>query len=135
MGPSDCGKGFLLDILARRLKGKRVLGRQFLENVNPFDDKTSRSMCAYIPREDYLIGSLTVRETIEFAAKLALLDSTSRTERKTRVQDMLHGFGLFSIQDRKIGDPSTGGLKPDQRRRVAIARRLVAMPKIVFLGI
>lgn len=71
LGPSGCGKSTLLNILSRRLKGPDVTGDQLL-NQSAFSDAQLRSISTYVEQEDYLVGCLTVAETVGFAAKLAL---------------------------------------------------------------
>lgn len=87
MGPSGCGKTTLLNILSRRLKSNSVTGTQLLSG-SPFDDTTLRAISTYVEQEDHLIGSLTVRETVEFAAKLALPANITGQERRKRTEDM-----------------------------------------------
>lgn len=73
MGPSGSGKSTLLNVLAHRpiAKGAKVEG-QILINRAPASSTTfSRAGC-YVEQEDSLIGSLTARETLHFAAKLGL---------------------------------------------------------------
>jgi len=134
MGPSGCGKTTLLNILSRRLTGAGVTGDQMLAGMS-FDDSTLRSMSTYVEQEDHLIGSLTVRETIEFAAKLSLPGTVTARERRERTEDMLRDFGLVSVRDSKIGTPLQRGISGGQKRRVTTASQLITLPKIIFLGI
>lgn len=73
MGPSGSGKTTLLNVLARRNPGTRldVTGSV---NVNgaSISDIDLQSISSYVEQEDALIGSLTVRETLDFAARLSL---------------------------------------------------------------
>lgn len=133
MGPSGCGKTTLLDILARRLKSDAVTGTQLLGG-STFDSSTFRAISTYVEQDDHLIGSLTVRETVEFAAKLAL-PSMNRRQRKERTMDLLRDFGLLGVKDTKIGTPLQRGISGGQKRRVSTASQLVTLPKIIFLGI
>jgi ABC-type multidrug transport system ATPase subunit len=133
MGPSGCGKSTLLNILSRRLTGASVSGDQRLSGV-PFDDTTLRSMSTYVEQEDHLIGSLTVRETIDFAAKLALPVNVNSSERLERTEQTLKDFGLQSVKDSKIGTPLQRGISGGQKRRVTTASQLITLPKIIFLG-
>jgi ABC-type multidrug transport system ATPase subunit len=133
MGPSGCGKTTMLNILSRRLTGSSVRGEQFLAGA-PFDDATLRAMSTYVEQEDHLIGSLTVQETIEFAAKLALPGHVGRRERKERTEEMLRDFGLGSVKNTKIGTPLQRGISGGQKRRVTTASQLITLPKIIFLG-
>jgi ABC-type multidrug transport system ATPase subunit len=72
MGPSGCGKTTLLNVLARRdvSAGARVEGSTSVNGNNP-SLGAFRRLSSYVEQEDALIGSLTVRETMYFAAKLA----------------------------------------------------------------
>lgn len=79
MGPSGSGKTTLLNFLARRDNSgadatgfASVNGRTL--SLNEF-----RKMSSYVEQEDALIGSLTVRETMNFAARLSNPGSASLT--------------------------------------------------------
>ena len=133
MGPSGCGKTTLLNILSRRLKSSSVTGTQLIAG-SPFDSATLRAISTYVEQEDQLIGSLTVHETVEFAAKLALPGSITATERRQRTEDLLRDFGLLSVKDNKIGTPLQRGISGGQKRRVTTASQLITLPKIIFLG-
>ena len=73
MGPSGSGKTTLLNVLAHREPTKSASVQQSLY-LN--GTKTSRStffkLSSYVEQEDALVGSLTVRETLYFAAQLSL---------------------------------------------------------------
>jgi ABC-type multidrug transport system ATPase subunit len=73
MGPSGSGKTTLLNTLAHRVAaaGASTSGTV---SVNGLDADTSmiRHLSSYVEQEDALIGSITVRETVAFAAKLSL---------------------------------------------------------------
>lgn len=73
MGPSGCGKTTLLNVLARRAASSRakVLGESYV-NGSQVDSRTFQRMTSYVEQEDALIGSLTVQETLKFAADLSL---------------------------------------------------------------
>jgi ABC-type multidrug transport system ATPase subunit len=73
MGPSGSGKTTLLNTLAHRVA---AAGAETTGSININGQKANKSlislMSAYVEQEDALIGSLTVRETMMFAAQLAL---------------------------------------------------------------
>ena len=133
MGPSGCGKTTLLNIISRRLKSDSITGTQLLSG-STFDSATLRAISTYVKQEDHLIGSLTVRETIDFAAKLALPGNVTAKERRKRTENMLKDFGLFNVKDNKIGTPLQRGISGGEKRRVTTASQLITLPKIIFLG-
>jgi ABC-type multidrug transport system ATPase subunit len=70
MGPSGCGKTTLLNVLARRdNSGARLEGTTLINGTSP-PIASFRQLTSYVEQEDALIGSLTVKETMKFAAKL-----------------------------------------------------------------
>jgi ABC-type multidrug transport system ATPase subunit len=73
MGPSGSGKTTLLNTLSHRIAaaGASTSG-DILTNGQPIEWQHLRHLSAYVEQEDALIGSLTVRETMDFAARLAL---------------------------------------------------------------
>jgi ABC-type multidrug transport system ATPase subunit len=72
MGPSGCGKTTLLNVLARRSPGAaKVLGDSYV-NGTKVDAASFGRMTSYVEQEDALIGSLSVWETLRFAADLSL---------------------------------------------------------------
>ena len=73
MGPSGSGKSTLLNVLAHRpLAPKAKVEGEVLINRAPASSATFRRAGCYVEQEDSLIGSLTARETLNFAAKLGL---------------------------------------------------------------
>lgn len=73
MGPSGSGKTTLLNVLAHRLAtaGASVQGTMLTNGHKTVLDEFRR-ISSYVEQEDTLMGSLTVRETLHFAAKLSL---------------------------------------------------------------
>lgn len=73
MGPSGSGKTTLLNTLSHRAAAAGATTRgDILTNGQSIDWQHLRHLSAYVEQEDALIGSLTVRETMDFAARLAL---------------------------------------------------------------
>ncbi len=73
MGPSGSGKTTLLNTLAHRAAAAGATTRgDVLVNGQSINWQKLRHISAYVEQEDALIGSLTVRETMNFAARLAL---------------------------------------------------------------
>ena len=73
MGPSGSGKTTLLNMLAgRQATAKCKTDGDVLIDRLVVSKKTSQKLSSFVEQEDSLIGSLTVAETLEFAARLAL---------------------------------------------------------------
>lgn len=73
MGPSGSGKTTLLNVLAHRNASfnAEISGKVEVNGVKAAVDEF-QAISSYVEQEDSLIGSLTVRETLDFAARLAL---------------------------------------------------------------
>lgn len=69
MGSSGSGKTTLLNTLAQRQQPRQG---GVLINGAQCSLATHRAISSFVEQEDTLIGSLTVQETLKFAAKLAL---------------------------------------------------------------
>lgn len=106
---------------------------QLYLNGSPTDVKTLRHISAYVEQEDALIGSLTARETLEFAARLSLPSSSKAAIRQQRVESVLKAFGLGDQADDLVGTPVRKGISGGQKRRLSVASQLITSPKILFL--
>lgn len=87
IGGSGSGKTTLLNQMSGRIKGNRlsVSGRTLFNNSE--DASSIRS--AYVIQQDILIPTLTVRETLTYAAQLRLPSSVSQAERKQLVEEVI----------------------------------------------
>ncbi|KAG9228508.1 putative ATP-binding cassette transporter [Amylocarpus encephaloides] len=134
MGPSGSGKTTLLNTLSHRkaAAGANTHG-DILTNGQSIEWQHLRHLSAYVEQEDALIGSLTVRETMDIAARLALPPSISKKERLARVDDLLSSFGMVGQAHTIVGTPIKKGLSGGQKKRLGVASRLVTDPKILFL--
>jgi len=68
---SGSGKTTLLNVLAHREAGASVQKSIHL-NGAPIDLEDFRKLSSFVEQEDALVGSLTVHETLDFAARLSL---------------------------------------------------------------
>ncbi|KAL6708187.1 hypothetical protein ACN47E_003371 [Coniothyrium glycines] len=134
MGPSGSGKTTLLNVLAHRAAIPKTTTEADLRiNGSSTTLSTFRKLSSYVEQEDALVGSLTVQETLHFAAQLALPSTVTKTERKARITALLTAFGLREQSDALIGTPIRKGLSGGQKRRVSVASQLITSPKILFL--
>ena len=134
MGPSGSGKTSLLNVLAQRVAAKKAeVSGTVMVNGQQLSQTSLRQLSSYVEQEDALIGSLTVRETVDFAARLALPSSISKRERRSRVEDLITSFGLHRQAGTIVGTPLQKGISGGQKRRLSVASQLVTSPKILFL--
>ncbi|KAG6966149.1 hypothetical protein JG688_00006893 [Phytophthora aleatoria] len=132
MGPSGSGKTTLLDILADRISSGVISGDIFL-NGETRNLKTFRAVSSYVAQEDSLLGSFTVRETLEMAAKLSLPSSITHHEIVERVQTVIDEMGLRVCEHTLVGDVFRKGISGGQKRRLSIAIELLSEPSILLL--
>lgn len=134
MGPSGSGKTTLLNVLAHRAAASKaeVRGKVMVDGQQVSRTQL-RNLSSYVEQEDALIGSLTVRETVDFAAKLALGSGMTATERRQRVASLIDSFGLQNQANTIVGTPLQKGISGGQKRRLGVASQLVTSPKILFL--
>ncbi|KAK4210943.1 P-loop containing nucleoside triphosphate hydrolase protein [Rhypophila decipiens] len=133
MGPSGCGKTTLLNVLASRPTGAQNVDAAVLVNGSKPSREAFRQMSRFVEQDDALIGSLTVRETLHFASRLASTSSLPKQERTARIDGLLDSFGLRDQANALIGTPIRKGISGGQKRRVGVASQLITSPKILFL--
>ncbi|TIC63007.1 P-loop containing nucleoside triphosphate hydrolase protein [Wallemia mellicola] len=138
LGPSGAGKSTFLDVISKKAKGSP--GTIISFNDDPKFDM--RELAQYVEQDDALIGVLSVRETIEFAAKLryvttkridSLPTNITRGELLKRVDVTMKSLGISEIANNRIGTPIQRGISGGQKRRVTIACAVVSHPRILFL--
>ncbi|DAA75866.1 TPA_exp: putative ABC transporter [Trichophyton benhamiae CBS 112371] len=134
MGPSGSGKTTLLNVLAGRANSLRDgVNGEVLVNGRTASKETFRHLSSYVEQEDVLIGSLTVEETLYFAAQLSLSRSIPKKDRIQRIKYLLNSFGIQNQAKTLIGTPIRKGISGGQKRRVSVAAQLITCPKIIFL--
>ena len=134
MGPSGSGKTTLLNTIAHRMSSSKADVRgKIMINGQEVSRTKLQHLSSYVEQEDALIGSLTVAETISFAARLALGGELSPNDRKTRVKELVESFGLQAQANTIVGTPLQKGISGGQKRRLSVASQLVTSPRILFL--
>ena len=132
MGPSGAGKSTLLDLVADRKKIGYVSGNIYI-NKQPRSPLFRRET-AYCLQDDIHISTLTVEETIKYAAWARLPGSTSEKQLKERVELMLQMMGLTHVRNSIVGNALMKGISGGQLKRLSIAVDIVALPDLIFLG-
>ncbi|RWR92647.1 ABC transporter G family member 11 [Cinnamomum micranthum f. kanehirae] len=131
MGPSGSGKSSLLDALAGRLATNAFLSGTVL--LNGRKAKLSFGTAAYVTQDDNLIGTLTVRETISYSARLRLPDKMEWSEKRALVESTIIEMGLQDCADTVIGNWHVRGISGGEKRRVSIALEILMRPRLLFL--
>ncbi|KAG3103751.1 hypothetical protein PI124_g12713 [Phytophthora idaei] len=132
MGPSGSGKTTLLDILADRICSGTIKGEIVL-NGEKRDVKMFRIMSSYVAQEDSLLGSFTVQEMLEIAARLTMPSTTTAITIVKRVQSVIDDMGLRVCKNTMVGDMFHKGISGGQKRRLSIAIEMLSDPSILLL--
>lgn len=138
MGPSGSGKTSLLNAMALRLFNR--IGTTYIRNGNMTfngqipSNSVIRSVCSYVCQDDdALLPSLTVRETLRFAAGLRLPSHMSKEEKTQRAEAILLKMGLKDCADNLIGNELVKGISGGEKRRVTIAVQILTDPRVLLL--
>lgn len=132
MGPSGAGKSSLLDILSRKHKRGIASGRILINGASPTRRQFKR-MTGFVDQDDSLMGTLTVRETLTYAALMRLPRKMPLKTKQRRVEDVIQELGISKIADSQIGIPGQRGISGGEKRRVSIGKELVTSPSLLFL--
>ena len=128
MGPSGCGKSTLLNVLG--LLDSPNSGEYFFldQEVSRYSERKRANLrkknIGFVFQSFNLIDELTVYENVELPL---LYLSYSSSDRKARVNTVLEQIG---IDHRKNHFPQQ--LSGGQQQRVAVARAVVAKPKMIL---
>lgn len=131
IGGSGSGKTSLLNQMSGRMHGKRlsVSGRTLF---NGSEDAT-QMRSAYVIQQDILIPTLTVRETLMYAAQLRLPSSVTQAERKQLVDEVILELSLKEAADTRIGNHAHKGCSGGEKRRTSIGVQLLSNPSLLWL--
>ncbi|KAH0777901.1 hypothetical protein KY290_009312 [Solanum tuberosum] len=131
MGPSGSGKSTLLDTLAGRLSANLVMTGNIL--LNGKKRRLDHGFVAYVTQEDILMGTLTVRETIQYSAQLRLPSNMSKDEVNEIVNNVIIEMGLEDCAHNLIGNWHLRGISGGEKKRLSIALEIITQPQLLFL--
>ncbi|KAJ4992514.1 ABC transporter [Stagonosporopsis vannaccii] len=138
MGPSGSGKTSLLNSMAGRLKDDfstryKTFGTMSFNGLAPSEDVV-HSICSFVTQDDdALLASLTVRETLRYAAGLRLPKWMSRQQKMQKAEEILLKMGLKDCADNLIGNDLIKGISGGEKRRVTIAVQILTEPRVLLL--
>ncbi|OWK06994.1 ABCG2 [Cervus elaphus hippelaphus] len=120
----------LLDVLAAR-KDPRGLSGDVLINGAP---RPANFKCnsGYVVQDDVVMGTLTVRENLQFSAALRLPTTMKNHEKNERINMVIQELGLDKVADSKVGTQFTRGVSGGERKRTSIAMELITDPSILM---
>jgi branched-chain amino acid transport system ATP-binding protein len=125
LGPNGAGKSTLIKAIAGvvpKFSGRVVLNGEDITHRKPHE--MVRSGLAYVPQTENVFASMTVEENLQIAA--AILPKAMRRSRIDAVRD------FFPDLARQLQLPA-GRLSGGQRQMLAVARALIAEPKLLIL--
>ncbi|XP_062963792.1 broad substrate specificity ATP-binding cassette transporter ABCG2 isoform X2 [Cynocephalus volans] len=131
LGPTGGGKSSLLDVLAAR-KDPRGLSGDVLINGAP-QPANFKCNSGYVVQDDVVMGTLTVRENLQFSAALRLSTTMTNHEKNERINRVIQELGLDKVADAKVGTQFTRGVSGGERKRTSIGMELITDPSILFL--
>jgi len=133
LGASGAGKTTLLNYLSGRDFSKTLhsTGEVFVNGTLKSQIPNFSAFSAYVQQDDILFQTLTVRECLEFAAKLKL---TGTIESKIRrVDALIDQLKLGKAQNTHIGGPLVKGISGGERKRTSVGVELITDPSLIFL--
>lgn len=133
IGASGAGKTTLLNHLSGRLlaTGLKKSGEIKVNGQNKDEVAGFSQFTAYVQQDDVLYQTFTVRECLEFSAKLQM--SGGFEERMRRVQQIIDDLKLNKCENTKIGGPLIKGVSGGERKRTSIGVELITNPSLIFL--
>jgi molybdate transport system ATP-binding protein len=126
-GPSGAGKSTLLDCIAGLLKpqeGRIAAGGDVLFDANAnIDIRPEHRHIGYVFQSLALFPHMTVQDNVTFG--LANLPSKQQNQ---RANEILAAFRVEALRSRRPSELSGG-----EQQRVALARSLVTLPRVLLL--
>lgn len=126
VGSSGCGKTTLLRMVNRMVEP--TAGRVSIDGISVAerDPVELRRSIGYVMQSGGLLPHKSVAENIQTVAKLR---GISKTERETRVRELMATVGL----DSDLADRYPAQLSGGQQQRVGVARALAVDPNILLM--
>lgn len=133
IGASGAGKTTLLNFLSGREISQNLQkdGRILVNGQRKEDIRQFSSLSAYVQQDDILFQTMTVRECLEFAAKLKL--QGDMPSKMARVRELIHDLKLTKCENTRIGGPLVKGVSGGERKRTSIGVELITDPSLIFL--
>ncbi|KAK9815539.1 hypothetical protein WJX72_005401 [[Myrmecia] bisecta] len=132
LGPSGGGKTSLLShIGGRTQRAMRKQGEVLFDGQQL--TKAAKRHVGFVMQDDLLYASLTVWETLYYAALLRLPRTMTAQQKRERVAKVITALGLDKCKDTIIGDFFRRGISGGERKRVSVGHELLINPSVLLL--
>ncbi|KAJ1449003.1 P-loop containing nucleoside triphosphate hydrolase protein [Pelagophyceae sp. CCMP2097] len=136
LGPSGSGKSTLLSALSQRYRfgAVKVLSGDMRYGGARWTKALKRRI-GFVEQDDCLLGDLTVRQTVSFAAELRRdARHESAASAAARADAIIDALGIRSCAQQRIGGSNVKrSISGGQRRRVSIGVELILDPSLILL--
>ncbi|TRY74914.1 hypothetical protein TCAL_04988 [Tigriopus californicus] len=133
LGASGAGKSTLLNALTmRNVDALEISGERYC-NAELVTPESLTAQSAYVQQDDMFIGTLTVREHLQFQARVRMDRQFNAKERMARVKEVIQHFGLDNCADVLIGvQGRIKGISGGESKRLALASEVLTNPLLMF---
>jgi ABC-2 type transport system ATP-binding protein len=126
LGPNGAGKTTTMRILTGYMPATE--GKAFVAGFDVFDQPIeAKRRTGYLPETPPLYPEMTVREYLQFVARIKIRGMSS-SERKQRVEDSMRRTRIADMATRHCGKLSKG-----YRQRVGLAQAILHNPEVLIL--
>ena len=127
VGCSGAGKSTLLNILSGYIKPQK--GNVYINGVDIYNhfDEINNSI-GYVPQSNVLYDNLTVKQSLEYSAKMRLSKDTSSSEVTKIVNRVLNEVSLNHREHHLVRNLSGG-----EKKRLSMAMELIPDPSLIFM--
>ncbi|KAH7726709.1 CRE-WHT-4 protein [Aphelenchoides avenae] len=133
MGGSGAGKTTLMNVFVNIDQTNIERTGHVTVNGDELTPKQMRRISAYVQQVDMFIGTLTVREQLQFSAQLRMAREYGSEERKQKVDEAIRDLNLTNAQNTIIGIPGrVKGISIGEKKRLAFACEILTDPMILF---
>jgi len=127
LGPNGAGKTTTMRMLTGYMPPTD--GRAIVAGFDVFDQPIeAKRRTGYLPETPPLYTEMTVREYLQFVARIKLPKGVSSADRKARVDQVMQKTWIADMADRHCGKLSKG-----YRQRVGLAQAIIHNPEVLVL--
>ena len=127
LGPNGAGKTTTMRMLTGYMPPTD--GRAIVAGFDVFDQPIeAKRRTGYLPETPPLYTEMTVREYLQFVARIKMPKGMSAADRRARVDEVMQKTWVADMADRHCGKLSKG-----YRQRVGLAQAIIHNPEVLIL--